>query len=154
MLTAFLVIGILLAIILIVIFAFLYAPAILHVKLQNRDLILTLRLFGIPIRLYPKKQKLVKRSPAKAADKPKENQASPFQIPIENAEPEQILHFAKELLLEITHFTKRCTTKVHRLTVVPPKTEDAALAALCHTAVTGGVAAILDLLDKNTRLST
>lgn len=149
MLTALLIIAILMSVILILILCSLLFPMVLHVKLQNTDLTLTLRILGIPFRLYPKKPRLTKhKSSSKNNIAPKQS-VLPALV---DTTPQTILSYAKALLEEITRFTKCCTTKLLQLTVIPPDADDAATAALCHTAVSGSVAAILELLDQNTHL--
>ena len=152
MLTALLIIGSLLFIILILFLMLLCFPAILQVNLQNTQLILTLRIFGIPIRVYPKKSKPIKYKKNKASSKETNAKRPSVLQSLTDEDPQTVLAYAKELFEEITSFTKGCTAKVHQFTVVAPPVEDAALAAICHTAISGGAAAILELLDQNTHL--
>ena len=152
MLTALLIIGILLSVILILFLALLCFPAALQIKLQNTNLSLRLRILGIPIRLYPQKTQTIKLKKAKPASKDATVDRPSFWSSLMTKDPQTILSQIKALLFEITRFTGCCKATLHQLTVVPFRSQDAASAALYHTAVSGGIAAILELLDQNTRL--
>ncbi len=150
MLSFFLVLGLLLVILLLLLGAALFLPATVRLQLNDATPTITVYLFGIPIHLYPKKKKKIinKKKTKRKNVSPKEKPLPP--IP-KNADAETILRYATTLFSEICRFTGYCTARLYRLVVIPPAM-DADKAALFHTAIVGSAAALLDFVDKNTRL--
>ena len=141
--------------------ALLFLPMAFRLSIENGNVRACIRIFGIPIYRYPQKKKLCKypykhKQNAKKAAPQKASsslQKAVSAIPKPNkTDPASFLDFAKELLSIITSFTPNIKTTLHRLQITPPAKEDAADAALLYTAVAGGTAALLEVLDQNTKL--
>lgn len=141
----------LLLLLLLTVLALCFLPATLDIQTEDDKTTLRLCFLGIPLYRYPEKTKLQKRPP-KATKNPKTEGKGLLSLP-QNTDPKTLFALPKALFQELTSLFPHTGAVLYRLRLTPPAAEDAATAALWHTAATAATAAFLELLDQNTKLT-
>lgn len=152
----FLIICLILLMIVGLIVALLTVPVAVHIDVENQKIEGRVSVLGIPVLRYPQKIDPKDYKPSAKASKGKEKKTQKqneetLSLPAD-ADISALIAYVKQVLTELVSFVKDADVTLHSLQITSPKAEDAAEAALIYTAVSGGVAGALELLDQNTKL--